>query len=151
MIGSAVERAGIIRHGAKLLTAVCETTVPRIAVMVRKGYGGGYLGMSGAPTQPDAQLALPGAMPALMGPEAAVNAIHYNEIMALPEGERKAFVEAKRDHYAKDINVLHPADRFFFDAVVEPEALREELIRRFAIYTRRRPRRLDRRNGVPPV
>lgn len=151
MIGSAVERAGIIRHGAKLLTAVCETTVPRIAVMVRKGYGGGYLGMSGAPTQPDAQLALPGAMPALMGPEAAVNAIHYNEIVALPEAERAAFVKAKRDEYAKDINVFHPADQFSFDAVVEPEALREELIRRFAIYARRRPRRLDRRCGVPPV
>lgn len=151
MIGSAVERAGIIRHGAKLLTAVCETTVPRIAVMVRKGYGGGYLGMSGAPTRPDAQLALPGAMPALMGPESAVNAIHYNEIMALPEGEREAFVKARRDHYAKDINVWHPADRFSFDAVVEPDGLREELIRRFAIYARRRPRRLDRRCGVPPV
>jgi acetyl-CoA carboxylase carboxyltransferase component len=151
MIGSAVERAGIIRHGAKLLTAVCETTVPRIAVMVRKGYGGGYLGMSGAPTQPDAQLALPGAMPALMGPEAAVNAIHYNEIMSLPKGERETFVKAKRDHYAKDINVFHPADQFSFDAVVEPEALREELIRRFAIYARRRPHRLERRCGVPPV
>jgi len=151
MIGSAVERSGIIRHGAKLLTAVCETTVPRIAVMVRKGYGGGYLGMSGAPTQPDAQLALPGAMPALMGPESAVNAIHYNEIMALPEGEREAFVKAKRDHYAKDVNVWHPADRFSFDAVVAPDALRDELARRFAIYARRRPRRIERRCGVPPV
>jgi len=151
MIGSAVERAGIIRHGAKLLSAVCEATVPRIAVMVRKGYGGGYLAMSGAPTQPDAQLALPTAMPALMGPDAAVNATYLNQIMALPEGERAEFVRRKTEEYAKDITVWHPADQFAFEAVIEGEALRDELIRRFAIYARRPARRLDRRNGVWPV
>jgi acetyl-CoA carboxylase carboxyltransferase component len=151
MIGSAVERTGIIRHGAKLLTAVCETKVPRISVMVRKGYGGGYLAMSGAPTQPDAQLALPGAMPALMGPEAAVNAIYLNDIQALPEGERAAFIQAKREEYARDINPYDPADRFSFEAVVDPDALREDLIRRFAIYSRRATPRIERRNGVYPV
>ncbi len=151
MIGSAVERAGIIRHGAKLLTAVCEAKVPRISVMVRKGYGGGYLAMSGAPTQPDAQIALPGAMPALMGPEAAVNAIYLNQIQALPEGERDAFIQAKRDEYAKDINPYDPADRFSFDAVVEPDALRDDLIARYAIYARRAVPRIERRNGVYPV
>lgn len=96
MIGSAVEKAGIIRHGAKLLHAVCEAKVPRISVMVRKGYGGGYLGMSGAPTMPDAQLALPGAMPALMGPEAAINAIHFNEIQSLEGDARAAFIDEKQ-------------------------------------------------------
>lgn len=151
MIGSAVEKAGIIRHGAKLLTAVCEAKVPRIAVMVRKGYGGGFLAMSGTPTQPDAQLALPGAMPALMGPEAAVNAIHFNEIQALPESERAAFVKAKRDDYAKDINPYDPADRFSFEAVIEPDHLREELIRRYNIYSRRPTMRIERNNGVYPV
>ena len=151
MIGSAVERAGIIRHGAKLLLAVCEATVPRIAVMVRKGYGGGYLAMSGAPTQPDAQLALPTAMPALMGPEAAVNATWLNQIQALPEDERAAFVQRKTDEYARDINAWHPADRFSFEAVLEGHELRDELIRRFAVYARRPARRLDRRNGVWPV
>ena len=151
MIGSAVERAGIIRHGAKLLTAVCEAKVPRISVMVRKGYGGGYLAMSGAPTQPDAQLALAGAMPALMGPEAAVNAIHLNQIEALPEGERTAFIQAKREEYARDINPYDPADRFSFEAVVDPDDLRDDLIRRFAIYSRREISRIERRNGVYPV
>ncbi len=151
MIGSAVERAGIIRHGAKLLTAVCEAKVPRISVMVRKGYGGGYLAMSGAPTQPDAQLALAGAMPALMGPEAAVNAIHLNQIEALPEGERAAFIQAKRDEYAREINPYDPADRFSFEAVVDPDDLRDDLIRRFAIYRRREIARIERRNGVYPV
>jgi acetyl-CoA carboxylase carboxyltransferase component len=151
MIGSAVERAGIIRHGAKLLTAVCEAKVARISVMVRKGYGGGYLAMSGAPTQPDAQLALPGAMPALMGPEAAVNAVHLNEIMALPEDQRAAFIQAKREEYGQEINPYDPADRFSFEAVIDPDRLRDELIRRFDIYCRRAIPRINRRNGVSPV
>jgi len=151
MIGSAVEKAGIIRHGAKLLTAVCEAKVPRIAVMVRKGYGGGFLAMSGTPTQPDAQLALPGAMPALMGPEAAVNAIHFNDIQAMPESDRAEFVKTKRDEYAKDINPYDPADRFSFEAVIESDQLRDELIKRYAIYSRKPASGIERRNGVYPV
>jgi methylmalonyl-CoA decarboxylase subunit alpha len=119
--------------------------------MVRKGYGGGYLAMSGAPTQPDAQLALAGAMPALMGPEAAVNAVYLNEIQALPEGEQAAFIKAKREEYARDINPYDPADRFSFEAVVDPDQLRDDLIRRFDIYCRRAVPRIDRRNGVHPV
>jgi acetyl-CoA carboxylase carboxyltransferase component len=119
--------------------------------MVRKGYGGGYLAMSGASTQPDAQLALPGAMPALMGPEAAVNAIHLNEIQALPEDQRTAFIQSKRDEYAKDINPYDPADRFSFEAVVDPDRLRDDLIRRFDIYSRRAIPTINRRNGVYPV
>lgn len=151
MIGSAVERGGIIRHGAKLLFAVCEAKVARISVMVRKGYGGGYLAMSGAPTKPDAQLALPTAMPALMGPEAAVNAIHYNEIVALEGAEKAAFIAERRSEYAKDINPYDPADRFLFDDVVDPDHLRDDLIRRFDIYCRREFLRIERRNGVCPV
>lgn len=151
MIGSAVERGGIIRHGAKLLFAVCEAKVARISVMVRKGYGGGYLAMSGAPTKPDAQLALPTAMPALMGPEAAVNAIHYNEIVALEGDDRAKFIADRRGAYAKDINPYDPADRFLFDDVVDPDQLREDLVRRFDLYCRREYPRIDRRNGVCPV
>jgi acetyl-CoA carboxylase carboxyltransferase component len=151
MIGSAVERAGIIRHGAKLLFAVCEAKTPRIAVMVRKGYGGGYLAMSGGPTKPDAMLALPTAMPALMGPEAAINAVYYNEIMAREGAERAAYIAEKRDEYAKDINPYDPADRFSFDDVVDPDLLRDDLIRRFEIYCRRPIGRIERRNGVMPV
>ena len=97
MIGAAVEREGIIRHGAKMLYAVCESTVPRIDVLVRKAYGGGYLAMSGSPTHPDAVLALATAKPALMGPAAAVNAIHFNRVLAIEDpDERARFVEAER-------------------------------------------------------
>lgn len=152
MIGSSVEKAGIIRHGAKLLSAVCEASVPRICVLVRKAYGGGYLAMSGAPTHPDAMLALPTAMPALVGPEAAVNAIHYNQIMELPEAERAAFVAAKRDEYAADIDVFKAAaDPFAAEDVVAPEALRDDLIRRFRIYGRRPATTIQRRSAVHPV
>ena len=152
MIGSAVEKAGIIRHGAKLLSAVCETTVPRICVLVRKAYGGGYLAMSGAPTHPDAMLALPTAKPALVGPEAAVNAIHFNKIMELPEEERAAYVSAKRDEYATEIDVYRAAaDTFAAEDVVAPEDLRNDLIKRFNIYGQRKAGIIERRSAVHPV
>lgn len=152
MIGSAVEKSGIIRHGAKLLAAVCESTVPRICVLVRKAYGGGYLAMSGAPTHPDAMLALPTAMPALVGPEAAVNAIHYNRIMELPEDERAEFVRQKRDEYAQDIDVYKAAaDTFAVEDVVQPTELRNDLIKRFRVYRRRKATVIPRRSAVHPV
>ena len=152
MIGSKMERAGIIRHGAKLLSAVCESTVPRIAVVVRKGYGGGYVAMSGASTHPDALLALPTGMAGLVGPEAAVNALYAKQVAELPESEREAFVKRKRDEYALDIDVMGmAADRFHVEAVVEPSHLRNELIERFRIYGRRESRVIPRRSAVHQV
>lgn len=152
MIGSSVEKAGIIRHGAKLLSAVCEATVPRIAVMVRKAYGGGYLAMSGAPTQPDAMLALPTAMPALVGPEAAVNAMFFNQIAELPEADRAAYIAKKREEYGADIDVYSAAaDSMAAEAVVQPHELREELIQRFAMYSRKRSEVFEKRNPIHPV
>lgn len=152
MIGSEVERAGIIRHGAKMLFAVCEAQVPRISVIVRKAYGGGYLAMSGSPTGPDAVLALATAKPALMGPAAAVNAIHYNRIVAIEdEDERAAFVEAERARYEADIDVFRLASENVFEEVVPARRLREDLIARFALYSRRPAQPAQRRNGVYPV
>jgi len=152
MIGSAVEKTGIIRHGAKLLSAVCEATVPRIAVMVRKAYGGGYLAMSGAPTKPDALLALPTAMPALVGPEAAVNALYFNQIAELAPADRAAFIAEKRKEYGKDVDVYSAAaDSFATEAVINPNDLRADLIRRFAIYSRKTSAAIRRRSAVHPV
>ncbi|MBP7670226.1 MAG: acyl-CoA carboxylase subunit beta [Ferrovibrio sp.] len=152
MIGSAVEKAGIIRHGAKLLSAVCEATVPRISVMVRKAYGGGYLAMSGAPTQPDAMLALPTAMPALVGPEAAVNAMYFNQIAELPEKDRAAFIMKKREEYGADIDVYSAAaDPLAVEAVVNPNELRDELIRRFRVYSLKKAEAFEKRSAVHPV
>lgn len=152
MIGSKMERAGIIRHGAKLLSAVCESTVPRISVVVRKGYGGGYVAMSGASTHPDALLALPTGMAGLVGPEAAVNALFSKQVAEMPEAERETFVRQKRDEYARDIDVMGmAADRFHVEAVVEPSQLRAELISRFRIYGRRENKVIPRRSAVHQV
>ncbi|UCE86581.1 MAG: acyl-CoA carboxylase subunit beta, partial [Deltaproteobacteria bacterium] len=99
MIGKQVEREGIIRAGAKMILAVSEASVPRISVVVRKAYGAGLYAMSGPGFEPDACLALPSAMIAVMGPEAAVNAVYYNKIQALPEAERAKRVETLRAEY----------------------------------------------------
>lgn len=152
MIGADVERGGIIRHGAKMLFAMAESRVPRIAVLVRKAYGGGYLGMSGAPMQPDAMIALATAKPALMGPEAAINAIHFNRIQAIEdETERKRFIAEQRAAYDETIDVFKIANENAVDAVVPGECLRDELIRRFALSSKRPARPHERRNGVYPV
>jgi acetyl-CoA carboxylase carboxyltransferase component len=152
MIGSAVERQGIIRHGAKMLFAVADSRVPRITVLVRKAYGGGYLAMSGAPMHPDAVIALPTAKPALMGPDAAVNGIHFNRIQSIEDPEeRAAFIKEKQDEYAAGIDVFKIANENAVEAVVQAHELRNELIARFNIY-RRRPRNgPSKRVGVTPV
>src|SRR5690606_32783012 len=92
MIGSKVEREGIIRHGAKMICAVSEATVPKISVIVRKAYGAGLYAMAGPAFEPDYTLAFPNAQIAIMGPEAAINAVYYNKIQVLPEEERPAYV-----------------------------------------------------------
>ena len=96
MIGTAVERQGIIRHGAKMISAVSEATVPKISVIVRKAYGAGLYAMAGPAFEPDCCIALPSASIAVMGPEAAINAVFYNQIQAIDdEAERAAFVAAQ--------------------------------------------------------
>ena len=97
MIGSQVERQGIIRHGAKMITAVAEATVPKFSVIVRKAYGAGLYAMCGPAFDPDACLALPTAQIAVMGPDPAVNAVFYNRIHAIEDAdERAAFVAEQR-------------------------------------------------------
>ena len=80
MIGTQVEREGIIRHGAKLISAVSEATVPKISVIVRKAYGAGLYAMAGPAFDPDCCIALPSASIAVMGPQAAINAVFYNQL-----------------------------------------------------------------------
>jgi methylmalonyl-CoA decarboxylase subunit alpha len=152
MVGAAVERAGIIRHGAKMISAVARATVPKISVVVRKAYGAGLYAMCGPGFSPDATLALPTAMIAVMGAEAAVNAVYYNRIQAIEdEGERAEFVKTKRDSYDEDINIVRLASELIVDAIVEPEDLRAELIKRFATYGSKDRTFSNRRHGVTPV
>ena len=85
MVGTAVERQGIIRHGAKMISAVAEATVPKICVVVRKAYGAGLYAMAGPGFEPDATLALPTAKIAVMGADAAVNAVYFNKLAAMAD------------------------------------------------------------------
>ncbi|MDQ3572584.1 MAG: acyl-CoA carboxylase subunit beta, partial [Actinomycetota bacterium] len=152
MIGTDVERQGIIRHGAKMISAVSEATVPKISVIVRKAYGAGLYAMAGPAFEPDATIALPGASIAVMGPEAAVNAVFLNQIQAIAdEAERDEFIRVKRAEYAADIDILHLASEMVIDAVIEPDDLRAEVIRRFALAENRDRSFTERRNPITPA
>jgi acetyl-CoA carboxylase carboxyltransferase component len=147
MIGKAVERQGIIRHGAKMISAIADASVPKICVILRKAYGAGLYAMSGPGFEPDATIALPQAMIAVMGAEAAINAVYANKIAERPEAERAAYVEELRTQYREDIDILKLAAELHVDAITPGDQLRAELVRRFANtasksvsgYARRRP------------
>jgi acetyl-CoA carboxylase carboxyltransferase component len=152
MIGVAVEREGIIRHGAKMITAVSEATVPKISVIVRKAYGAGLYAMAGPAFEPDCCIALPSAKIAVMGPEPAVNAVFANKIAAIEDPvERQAYVAERRREYEEDVDLLRLAADLVIDAVVLPERLREELIARMSVAASKSRWFSDRRHGVPPV
>ena len=152
MVGTAVEKQGIIRHGAKMVTAISEATVPKICVVVRKAYGAGLYAMAGPGFAPDATIALPTAKIAVMGAEAAVNAVYANKIAAIEDdGERAAFVAAKRAEYEEDIDIVRLASELVVDAIVEPHELRDELIARFAAARHKDRHFSRRRHGVTPV
>jgi acetyl-CoA carboxylase carboxyltransferase component len=152
MIGTAVEREGIIRHGAKMITAVSEATVPKISVILRKAYGAGLYAMAGPAFAPDACLALPSAKIAVMGPEPAVNAVYANRIAAIEDSaERDAFVADRREEYEADVDLLRLASDLVVDAVIQPEELRAELVKRFALAESKTRWFSDRHHGVPPV
>jgi methylmalonyl-CoA decarboxylase subunit alpha len=152
MIGSKVEREGIIRAGAKMISAVSEATVPKLSVIVRKCYGAGLYAMAGPAFEPDCCIALPSAQIAVMGPEAAINAVFYNQIQAIDDAaERARFVEEKRREYSEDIDILHLASELVVDAVIPAETLRAELVRRFSLYEEKDRHFSSRRNPVTPV
>jgi methylmalonyl-CoA decarboxylase subunit alpha len=152
MIGTQVEREGIIRHGAKMISAVSEANVPKISVVVRKAYGAGLYAMAGPAFDPDCCLALPTASIAVMGPSAAINAVYYNQLQAIAdEEERAARVEELRREYAEDIDILHLASELVIDAVIQPEDLRAELIRRFALAAGKHREWPEKHNPVTPV
>ena len=120
-------------------------------MVVRKAYGAGLYAMAGPGFEPDATLALPTASIAVMGPEAAVNAVYYNRLAALPEAERPAEAERLRREYREDVDLARLAADLVVDAVVDPEELRAELARRLAAATGKDRGFTSRRHGVPPV
>lgn len=152
MIGSEVERGGIIRHGAKMVSAVSSATVPQFCVVIRKAYGAGLYAMGGPGFGPDATIALPTARIAVMGPEAAVNAVYANKIAAIEdEAEREAFVQARREEYLEDVDLERLAADLVIDDVVEAPQLRGELLHRLRYAAGRDRHFSTRRRSIPPV
>ena len=151
MIGSKVERAGIIRAGAKMISAVSEATVPRISVVIRKAYGAGLYAMSGPGFCPDCTLALPQAMIAVMGAEPAVNAVYANKIAEKPEAERAEYTKKLQAEYREDINIYKLASEQVIDAVVPGDQLRSELVQRLGFYVERQKPHPQKKRGVLPV
>jgi acetyl-CoA carboxylase carboxyltransferase component len=152
MIGTAVERQGIIRHGAKMVSAVSQATVPKLSVVVRKAYGAGLYAMAGPAFEPDGCLALPSASIAVMGPQAAVNAVFFNQLQSTSDpDERARRTEELRREYAEDIDILHLASELVVDAVIEPENLRAELARRYAYAEGKARTWPTKRNPITPV
>jgi len=152
MIGTEVERQGIIRHGAKMVTAVAEATVPQVSVIVRKAYGAGLYAMAGPAFDPDACLALPGASIAVMGPEAAINAVYANKLAAIDDPEQRSTERDRlRREYEDDVDLLRLASDLVIDGIVDPGDLRDELVRRLAMAAGKDRHFSDRRHGIPPV
>ncbi|HYO97776.1 MAG TPA: carboxyl transferase domain-containing protein, partial [Polyangiaceae bacterium] len=152
MIGTKVERQGIIRAGAKMIAAVSEASVTKISVIVRKAYGAGLYAMCGPAFETDASLALPTASIAVMGAQAAVNAVYYNRIAEVPEGaEREAFVSRLRDEYRRDVDLQKLASELVVDAVLPFEALRAELVQRFSFNAGKSVARSPKKHLIPPM
>jgi len=135
MVGSKVERAGIIRAGAKMIYAVSRATVPKVSVIVRKAYGAGLYAMSGPAFETDCVLALPSAKIAVMGPEPAINAVYFNKMEEMKPEDRKAFVAEKIAEYEKNVDIHRLASELIVDHIVSYKGLRSELIQRFEYYS----------------
>lgn len=135
MAGSQIEKDGILEKGKKMIYATSSATVPKLSVVVRKAYGAGVYAMSGAAYDPESTLALPSGEIAIMGPEAAINAVYANKLAEVEDKEEREKREQElREEFREDINVRQMASEVVIDEVIPPSDLREQLVERFAFY-----------------
>ena len=135
-----------------MIAAMSDATVPKICVVVRKAYGAGLYAMAGPGFEPDATIALPTAKIAVMGADAAVNAVYFNKLASITDpAAREEETRRLREEYEQDIDVLRLASELVVDDVVEPAELRGELIRRFAAAAGKDRSFSRRRHPVTPV
>jgi len=155
--GTAQEYGGIIKHGAKLLFAFAEATVPKVTVITRKAYGGAYCVMSSKHIRTDVNYAWPTAEIAVMGPEGAVDIVYKRELEAAKNGEasneprdaaRQKKIEEFRDRFA---NPYVAADRGFVDAVIQPRETRKKLIQALAMLQTKRDKNPPKKHGNIPL
>jgi acetyl-CoA carboxylase carboxyltransferase component len=152
VIGSKVERAGIIRHGAKMLHYVASATVPKICVVVRKAYGAGYYAMNGRAYEPDAIYAWPGAEIAVMGPEGMVSIFAQKRLREISDdAERRKLIEELAAGIRKGINPYVPAVRAMIDDVIDPRDTRRVVARALERCETKRVERPWRKRGIVPV
>src|SRR4051812_11011546 len=149
MVGTKVEAAGIIRHGAKMLYAVSRATVPKVTVVIRKAYGAGYYVMCGKAYEPDLIVAWPSAEISVMGPEGAVNIIFRKQIEAAddPDAARAEMIEGIR----KTIDPYIAAGNALIDDVIDPRETRPTVIRALEMAQTKRVERPWKKHGVMPV
>ncbi|MBS1887029.1 MAG: acyl-CoA carboxylase subunit beta [Actinobacteria bacterium] len=149
MVGSKVEHAGIIRHGAKMLYAVSRATVPKVTVIVRKAYGAGYYVMCGKAYEPDLIVAWPGAEISVMGAEGAVNIIGRSAIEASedPEATREAMLNAVR----QNIDPYIAAGNAMIDDVIDPRETRPTIVKALRMARTKHVTKPPKRHGVMPV
>lgn len=135
MVGTKVEQEGILRKGRNFIYASSVANVPKMTVIVRKAYGAGIYAMAGPAYDPDATMALPSAEIAIMGPEAAINAVYYNKIQEIEDPvERAKVVKMLRDEYRKGYEIKKLASEMVVDDLIVPSELRQELITRFETF-----------------
>jgi acetyl-CoA carboxylase carboxyltransferase component len=148
--GSAQEYGGVIRHGAKLLYAYSEASVPKITLIVRKSYGGAYLAMCSRHLGADVVIAWPQAEIAVMGPEGAANIIFRREIngAAEPEAKRQEMIQDYRANFA---NPYQAAKRGYVDLVINPRETRPTLIAAFGMAGNKREQRPRKKHGNIPL
>jgi acetyl-CoA carboxylase carboxyltransferase component len=133
-----------------MIMAVSEATVPKISLILRKAYGAGLYAFGGPGFDPDVTIALPQAMIAVMGPEAAVNAVYFNKIQEKPEAERAAYVQQLREEYKADIDIYKLAAEQVIDDIVPAHELRNTIARRLAFYAEKAtPIRVKKRSVTP--
>lgn len=135
MAGSGVEKEGILEQGKKMIYATSSATVPKQSVVVRKAYGAGIYAMSGPAYDPESTIGLPSGEIAIMGPEAAINAVYARKLSEIDdEDERQQKEQELREAYREDIDIHRMASEVVVDDIVPPSDLRTELVNRFAFY-----------------
>ncbi|HEX2395759.1 MAG TPA: carboxyl transferase domain-containing protein, partial [Bacteroidales bacterium] len=143
------EHAGVIRHGAKILYAYSEATVPKLTVILRKAYGGGYIAMGSRHLRADFVFAWPTAEVAVMGPEGAANIIFKKEITEStnPDETRKQKVQEYKDKFA---NPYVAASKGYIDSVIEPEETRNILLHAIEVSSQKDVSLPRKKHGIPP-
>jgi acetyl-CoA carboxylase carboxyltransferase component len=149
MAGSQVEKEGILEQGKKMIYATSSATVPKQSVVVRKAYGAGIYAMSGPAYDPESTIALPSGEIAIMGPEAAINAVYARKLAEIDdEEERQRKEQELREEYREDIDVHRMASEVVIDEIIPPSTLREELDNRFEFYETVEKELPDKKHGT---